>query len=460
MDKLKRDFYSVETAIKMFERRELRLDHPNQRTPDTWTADYRDGYAATIIKGEDVDPIKICEEKNDDGKANQWVIDGGHRIDTLWRFKHNAFKIGKKIARPIVEYTDYIEDENGEITTEVKTCDIRGKYYKDLPDKLKEDFDGNQVQYVKHLDCTNEEIVYHIVRYNKQKSMNTNENIVARMTKLAPVVKGISKGNRFFKDYKSYSETERKNGAVERCVVESVMCMYHLDNWKKPAAMADYIDENATKDEFDTLNENLIELQKIVPDSANKLFTVKDSFIWFTVYKRFKEMENDLRRFGNFLSAFANNEKLVSGLADIKKESNSTKDKNVVESKLEYILDAMVKYLHINIEETRTENVEILDFVKDVVDKNITQEDIELYEDVLNDLTLNVDNNTKLLEASNKPSLISIVAYGFVNDIDLDDWFVSYFESSKTYIASQNHNYIKMKNDLEKYISDGEVKTA
>ena len=39
MDKLKRDFYSVETAIKMFERRELRLDHPNQRPPDTWKAE-------------------------------------------------------------------------------------------------------------------------------------------------------------------------------------------------------------------------------------------------------------------------------------------------------------------------------------------------------------------------------------------------------------------------------------
>jgi len=112
MEKIKRDSYMVETVINMYERKELRLDHPNQRTPDTWSNDYRDGYASTIIKGEDVDSIKICEEITERG-VNQWVIDGGHRVDTLWRFKHNVFKIGNKIEMPIVTYYEEIKDVSG-----------------------------------------------------------------------------------------------------------------------------------------------------------------------------------------------------------------------------------------------------------------------------------------------------------------------------------------------------------
>ena len=448
MDKLKRDFYSVETAIKMYERKELRLDHPNQRTPDTWSTDYRDGYASTMIKGEDVDPIKICEEIKDDGKVNQWVIDGGHRVDTLWRFKHNVFKIGNKIDEPVVEYTDYILNENGDVTTEIKQFDLRGKYYKDLPDKLKEDFDGNQVLYVKHLDCNNKKIVYHIKRYNKQKSMNTNENIVASIsTEIAEQVKSISKCNRFFKDCTAYSESERKNGSIERCVVESIMSMFHLDNWKKPAGMATYFDNNATQEELDTLNENLNELLNVVPNDANRLFTAKDSFIWFAVYKKFKEMENKLNRFGNFLSEFASNEKLESGLKELENDSSSTKDKVVVDNKINYIVEAMKEYLHIE----ETEQIDILEFIKENVSEDTTIEDVALYNDILNDLTLNVYNNSQLLNDDNKPSLLAIIAYCCTEDIDLDEWFVLLIRNNNTYINNQKDNYENMKKNLNEY---------
>jgi len=344
---------------------------------------------------------------------------------------------------------------------------LRGKYYKDLPDKLKESFDNNNVDYVKHLNCSKEEIVYHIVRYNKQKSMNTNENIVARMSNMAINIKEISKKNRFFKDCGVYSETERKNGSIERCVVESIMCMNHLDNWKKQTnAMADYIDENSSAEEFETLDYNLSELIKVVPECANKLFTVKDSFIWFTIYNRFKSTGNKPELFSDFLTHFSNSIDLQNGFKTIKTESNSTKDVSVIKEKIKFIENAIEDYLHINIEEGQPENISVVEFIRENVGqasdidkegndikRDITAEDIDFYEVMLNDLKENcIRYGSTLLNDSNYLSLMGLVAYSFAKDETLDDWMKDFSTHRSEFPINQKQNYIEMRNDLENYI--------
>ena len=67
----------------------------------------------------------------------------------------------------------------------------------------------------------------------------------------------------------------------------------------------------------------------------------------------------------------------------------------------------------------------------------ITDDDIDQYIEVLEDLTLNVDNSSKLLHEKNRMSLTAMVAYSFQADIDLDDWIVDFFQRKKSYIADQ-----------------------
>ena len=78
------------------------------------------------------------------------------------------------------------------ITLEDVEYDLRGKGYNDLPEELKEKFDNFTIDVVKHLDCTDEEIGYHIRRYNRQSSMNNNETSVTYMDAIAKEVKDIS----------------------------------------------------------------------------------------------------------------------------------------------------------------------------------------------------------------------------------------------------------------------------
>lgn len=239
-NKIMKDTYMNSTLQKMFDSGELRKDYPLQRKPDRWNKKDKDGLIAAVIKNEDMDSIKVCEELTSHGMI-LWVIDGLQRMTTLKGYKNGAFKLGNSIEMPVITYqkvkkdsgNHMVKDEYGGYVYETEEYDLRGKSYIDLPIELKERFNNYKIDVVRHMDCTSEEIGYHIRRYNKQKSMNTSENVVTYLNNIAKDIKRISYDNRFFKDCGTYSETERNDGTIHRIVMESVMCMFHLEHWQK-----------------------------------------------------------------------------------------------------------------------------------------------------------------------------------------------------------------------------------
>lgn len=85
------------------------------------------------------------------------------------------------------------------------------------------------------------------------------------------------------------------------------------------------------------------------------------------------------------------------------------------------------------------------------VDKEVIEEDIEVYEDALNILLDNtVKIGAKLRDKENHLSLLAMVAYSYKEDADLDEWFAQYTKRD-TYYADQKVNFIHMKNDFEQY---------
>ena len=164
-DKIKRDTYMVSKLSGMINRGDLRDNHPQQRKSGQWDNNTRDNFIVTVIKNEDFDPIKICEQLTDQGVV-LWLIDGLQRSTTIANYKAGKFALGRKIDPYIIEYQEAIKGKDGEIVYQNVSYDLRGKGYKELPDKLKEDFDNCPVDIVKHLDCTDEEVGRHIVRYN------------------------------------------------------------------------------------------------------------------------------------------------------------------------------------------------------------------------------------------------------------------------------------------------------
>lgn len=498
-DKVKRDQMMLGTLLNQFKRGQINKNHPLQRKPDQWTDEAKSGLAATIIKGEDIDSIKICEQIVSSTEFILWLIDGLQRLTVLESFKNNAFEIKKSLEMPIMYYQGV--DKNGKVG--VIEYDLREKRYKDLPDELKEAFDSYAVDIVKHLDCTDEEIAYHIARYNRQTSMNVNQKNILSAWKIAPEIKKLT-NNRFFKDCGNYNSKEDTKEVFNRIVCESIMTMFHINTWKKAAKQISlYLNDNATNDEFEIFESELNRLYKIIEqDSTGQLFNVKNSFIWFAIFHKFTEFGIEDIRFADFLKEFQRTlhsktfAKYENESFDTYDGNKGTKDKKVVNAKLDMIEQLMKEYLHItdatedknkttyNKEETHSEmnentietenniessdnkviNVneseqntgcddEILSFVKENVADDIEEVDIDEYQEFVDEY-LKIDNP---LYIQCKAALMALTAYAYrtEKDVELATWLENYQKNAidKNYSSSQDVNYKYIKMDFDNYIN-------
>lgn len=460
-DKRVKDALMNSTVQNMFARGELRKDHPLQRKPERWNSNDKDGLIATVLKGEDIDSIKVCEQLTQNGVV-LWVIDGLQRLTTLNAYFNGVFKIGKNVEFPIVSYQEVkkdpdgkpVKDEYGSYEYELVDYDLRGKYYQDLPVALKEKFNNYKIDMVKHLDCTDEEIGYHIRRYNKQKSMNASENAVTFMGSIAKEVKKVSLTSGFFKN-DAYKEAERNNGTIERIVTESVMCMFHLDKWQKQSKkMGEFLKAHSSKAEFDRLDGNLKRLETLYEDGFGEIFTSKDSFIWFTLFDKFTGWDFADSRFADFLRYFKDNglgEKQFQGASFHGIDKNrSTKDKSVIVKKLEILERLLREFLQKDI----ARPVSPESFLTETVGMKAEEvrEDLEFYQeslDVLEEKTIRL--GSRLLEPKNRMSLLAMMVYSYQEDRDLEDWLTKYAEKHDTYLDDQKQNFFHMKYDFENY---------
>lgn len=467
-DKVKKDQMMLGTLLNQFKRGQINKNHPLQRKPDQWSDEAKSGLAATIIKGEDIDSIKICEQIVSSTEFILWLIDGLQRLTVLESFKNNAFEIKKSLEMPIMYYQGV--DENGKVG--VIKYDLRGKKYKDLPDELKEKFDSYAVDIVKHLDCTDEEIAYHIARYNRQTSMNVNQKNILVAWKIAPEIKKLV-SNRFFMDCGNYNPKEDTKEVFNRIVCESIMTMFHLDNWKKSKQMSLYLNENATKEEFEVFENELNRLYKIIDqDTVGKLFNSKNSFIWFAAFHTFTQFGIEDIKFIDFLEEF---QRILHSKTFKEYENKSfdnyddgkgTKDKRVVKAKLNMLEQLMKEYLHIteetnsktennNTDESDTKSCEsdsTLEFIQNNVSKDVSNEDIEEYQDFM-DSYVNIDSE---LYKQCSIALMALTAYAYKcdRDVELGKW-IENCQSRKwqNLSPSQEVNFKYMKRSFDNFVN-------
>lgn len=431
----------------------------------------------TVLTSDHI-PELILAECNEDNRT--YITDGLQRTTMLMKFRHQNFKISSAIDNPIVEYMKKKRDENGnilknergQIELEEAEFNIKNKTFEMLPEELQKMFNDFQIRIVIHEDCTMKRISELIKRYNYQRAMTTPQQAFTYMDNYAVAARGIT-NKKFFIECEGYTPKERINGTIERIVSESVMCIYHFEDWKtSPKDVCKYLNKNSTEEEFIEFDKLIGRLGLIFNPNFNKIFTSKNSFIWFKLFNNFSSFGLPDSRFADFVNAFHNgiSDAVVENITykDIEditynklNKQSGTKDRTLVEAKLSVLEKLMLDYLHINIEEAQSEKSEseeisALDFVRENVGQDVIQEDIEFCKEMLDELTLNVDNKSKLLDKQNHNSLIALVQYSNNNEIDLDDWIVNYFSRNSNYIMNQKQNFEKMLEDLNNYISKKE----
>ena len=467
MENCKTDKISIASIIKKIDKHTIRFDHPLQRDSEQWTPAMKGNLVSDILQGNRLHPL-IFAEQIINGVAIIWDLDGKQRCTNAYSFVNNGYKISKNIRRWNIKYQTTEKDENGnEILDENgfpiaknEEFDIRGKKFLDLPEELQEKFLDYTFNYDQYLNCSEEDIGYHIERYNDGKPMNKAQKGITKIgTEFAEMVKSISNMS-FFRDRGGYKVSEFNNGTINRVVVESVMAANYFDDWKKDLEdQCKYIKDNATTDTFDNFEDMVNRLEKVVTDEVADMFDSKDSFLYFGLFAKFVDTGLDDKKFIEFMAEFSRSlhSKVVNGITYdelcINKKTGKaygTKDKYVVTPKMEILETLMNDFLHIENQEDITQETFISEIVGMPVDT--VKEELGCYEETLDELeNNNIRVGSKLLDVANRVSLLAMVAYSYKNDVDLDDWLEEYAANNNTYFMDQRKNYSHMINDFKRY---------
>lgn len=462
MTKPRKQTYTMDLFLKNIKEQDIRQDQDVQRLSDQWSNSMMNELIVTVLNDGYIPPIILAQEPN----SQKWTVDGLQRGSTFMKFRYGNYKVTTSVEEPIITYCAKVKDAdgeimldgNGDIVWEDRQFDIRNKTYDKLPEELKKIFNEYQIETVVHEGYSMAEISKFVRRYNFHKSMNTSQKMFTFVDRHARKIREILR-KRFFVECTGYTKGERKNGTLERILLESVMCMFHLDNWRKSGQIGEYINENATETEFNVLENVIDRLESIVTQQHYSIFNSRDSFIWFTLFYKFSKMGCDDERFADFLTYFI---ETIDGIhmnefCGIDKKE-STKDRSVIVRKLDKLEDMMCAFLEIpiiKIDEDRISS--ILEFVHEHVTPSATLEDIEQYAEVLQTFAQKIGHTSSLWKDNNIPSLISIVAWSFEHDIDLDDWFVDYCSRTDSYFDDQLMNFETMRKDLEQFVKSADV---
>lgn len=191
-----------------------------------------------------------------------------------------------------------------------------------------------------------------------------------------------------------------------------------------------------------------------------EFFTTTNTHVWLAVFNVFSNLGIADEKFIDFMKYFESNlkDKPINGRTYNEVNKRNTKDKITVKNKINVLVDLMMDYLHIDeIEEGQKENV--VEFIANVLDVDVDtiKDDMNTYNKDLNLLLkTHVWNGSELLDDENRPSLLAMVVYSYVNDVKINDWFAEYAKRDR-YYSDQKVNFIHMKNDLDRYYQEHKI---
>lgn len=258
------------------------------------------------------------------------------------------------------------------------------------------------------------------------------------------------------------------------------------------------------------------DLEAVLTADVSDLFTTTKTVLWLTLFNKFKEIEVggsklDDYRFVDFLRAFKDRlyAKEVDGESLESIGTNDSHRKGKLQRKMNVLLNLMWEYFEVtpseepvpeeeqeenlhnepeieaqeaeitegentttptaeekssqpngeehseaveSFEEPPTEKIDIKKFCEEVLQKEVLDEDIDLWKACLEDSAakMEISPDTPHLKEENMPSLIALTAWIYDKDKDdyFEEWLRDYFEHTNNYEKNQRENFRKMRTDF------------
>ena len=226
---------------------------------------------------------------------------------------------------------------------------IRNKTYDQLPEELKERFDGYQIEAAIHQNCDTTEMSKLVRKYNNHVSMNTAQKAFTYVDSFAREIRRIAE-NRFFLDIYSSSQKGKINGTYERISGDIVLLCNYPNKYRKDTKIGfKWLNENATLYDFESVESLLTRLTvSLEPTKEIKaLFNSKNTSVFVTAFKAFTELGHGDNEFGKFLEWFVSegNEISIDGKTwEMFDTERATRDSNVVHGKVDYLVALMDRF--------------------------------------------------------------------------------------------------------------------
>ena len=287
--KIRKQTFSLDQYLKLMKEETIRSDQECQRMSGQWNANMVNELIATVLNDGYIPPI-ILGEETVNGITRQWIIDGLQRSSSLSMFRYGNTKITKNLDECMITYQRKIldedgkpkRDEQGEIIWESVEYDIRNKTYDQLPEELKDRFNGYQLETAVHQECDITEISKLVRKYNNHTAMNQAQRAFTYVDAFAGEIRRII-DNRFFLDMYTCNRNDRKNGTLERIVGDMVLLCNYPDQYKKDTKQGfKWLNENGTISDFEDTNNLLTRLMVSVDATPEirKLFNSKHAHIF------------------------------------------------------------------------------------------------------------------------------------------------------------------------------------
>lgn len=495
--------FVVSSIIKKLDKMNLNGEHSQQRD-FVWEKIKQYNLISDVLQNNPL-PELVFAEQIINNATIIWVIDGKQRCTTLKEYVENKFAIGANVTRYIINYSEPVKDEdgcivrddNGDVIYGFKEFDIRKKRFKDLPDILKEKLLDYAFNVCYYCNCTDEEIAYHIQRYNSGKPMNVAQKGMTFMGKRnSDAIRNILTMSFFVDGIGAYTPNQFTSSVMSRVVAESIMTTRFLGDWcKKYEDNCKFLEKDATADDFEAFKSLVSELEDDVEYSVGKMFNDTDSFLWFGLYAQFKKMGLNCSDFNTFMKEVDkgitrnNNGKIdkkvpmtgicvkeIDGVTlDELLRNPSTKDVNIVKTRIDLLTKLACDYFCVEMPEFENESEyigeELSAFTENFVNQDIAMETLMLTTDKhsYNDFkpeTLSAmikwykqDGNKSMLDDClsyksyledvgveetdvNLPLYVYAVKYIFDNDIDIDidEWLLRFKENAFKEIDADESN--------------------
>ena len=311
MKNIRKQTYTLEQYLKDMKAEKIRTDQECQRLSGQWNPNMVNELIASVLTDDYIPPIILGEETTSNGITRQWIIDGLQRSSTLSLFRYGNTRITKNLDEYMVTYQRKATDENGnikrdeqgEIVWENVDFDIRNKTYEQLPEELKEIFNGYQMEVVIHQNCDTTQISKLVRKLNNCKPMNQAQRAFTYIDAFAREIREITE-NRFFKDMYSCNNKDRINGTFERAIGDMVILSEYPNQYRKDTKVGfKWLNENATILDFENLNDLLTRLTESteITSEIRELFNRKNGYIFVATFKAFTELGREDKEFGKFL---------------------------------------------------------------------------------------------------------------------------------------------------------------